>query len=72
MRQPAWERVHKTLADIPILNAYKLEWGSINEEEVLRILVEEHDFSQERITKSLVRFKHDQHSKTQRGLGEFF
>ncbi|NJE25263.1 flap endonuclease-1 [Thermococcus sp. MV5] len=41
----------------PVTNEYKLEWKMPNEEEVLRFLCDEHDFSEERVKNGLERLK---------------
>ena len=41
---------------------YKLKWNPINKEKVKEILVEKHEFNQERIEKTLSQFKDNKNS----------
>jgi flap endonuclease-1 len=66
-----WEKVFYTVKKIPV-GDYRLEWGTLDEETLNRLLVEEHDFSEERVSSSISRLVKEKHAKSQKGLGDFF
>jgi len=67
-----WIEIFNTIKEIPTTDDYKLNWDSLNKEKVIEVLCEKHDFSKERIEKSLERFENEQKGKCQKGLGDFF
>ena len=66
-----WKGVFNLIKNMKITNTYKLEWKSIDKEKLIKILVKEHDFSKERVEKSLDRLE-ESADKSQKGLGDFF
>jgi flap endonuclease-1 len=67
-----WTEVYYLIKNMPTTDDYKLEWNEPNEEELKRILVDEHDFSIERITKFFESYKKSKKDNSQKGLGDFF
>lgn len=67
-----WEEVYYLIKKMPTTNDYELKWGNINIVEIKKLLVEEHDFSEERISKTLEKMAKKEEIKNQKGLGEFF
>ena len=67
-----WEEVYYLIKKMPTTNDYELKWGNINIVEIKQLLVEEHDFSEERISKTLEKMAKKEEIKNQKGLGEFF
>ncbi|NPA04644.1 MAG: flap endonuclease-1 [Crenarchaeota archaeon] len=51
------EKIFEYFLNPPVTDNYKLEWREPNEQEVYRILVEEHDFSPTRVKNALARLK---------------
>ncbi len=51
------EKIFEYFLNPPVTDDYKLEWREPDEEEVYRILVEEHDFSPTRVKNALARLK---------------
>ena len=45
------EQIYKFFLNPPATNKYKLEWKAPNKEEIIEFMVEEHDFSLERVEK---------------------
>ncbi len=67
----SWKEVFDTFKNIPTSKEYKLEWRPVNEEAVLKVLVEEHGFSRERVKSSLDKLSKSP-AKQQKGLSDFF
>jgi len=65
-----WKIVFDVIKNMPIEKKYKLEWKEVNEDEIIKLLCDEHGFSKERIEKSLDDLS--QKPKNQKGLGEWF
>ena len=57
---------------IPITNDYKLEWKEIDKNKILKILVDQHDFSEERVSNTLHKLTEETEKKKQKGLTDFF
>ena len=66
-----WTEVYYLIKKIPTTNNYKLEWNEIDFKKIKELLVEKHDFSEERIKKTLEKLKKSTAGKQQKSLGEF-
>lgn len=67
-----WEDVFNTIKNMPTTDDYKLEWKNINSEKVIDILVNQHDFTLERVQNTLDELEKEQKSAKQTSLGKFF
>lgn len=67
-----WEEVFKTIHSIPVTDDYKVEFSSIDEDKVKEVLVDNHDFSQERVTDKLASIQAAKKKSQQTALGKFF
>lgn len=67
-----WEEIFNLFKEIPINKDYSITFSEINQEKIKKILVDDHDFSQERIEKSLQQLLKQTKKKKQKGLGEWF
>jgi flap endonuclease-1 len=67
-----WTEVFYTFKNMPTTDNYELEWKEIDENKIVKLLVEEHDFSAERVNSSLKKLLKENKSKKQKGLGDFF
>ena len=67
----SWREVFDLIKNMKVTDKYELKWEEINKEKVIKVLVEEHDFSRERVEKSLERLEKIT-DKKQKGLGDFF
>ena len=70
--QTPWQEVYELISNMPIYEDYVLEWGDVNKEEVIRILVDEHDFSKERVENKLEELEKQKTKSQQTSLGKFF
>lgn len=67
----SWQEVFELIKNIPVSHDYELKCGNVDEDKIIKLLVDGHDFSEERVrnyTGGLVKGKN---SKSQKGLGEF-
>ena len=64
-----WKEVYNLIKEMPTTTEYNLEWKLINEDKVKEILVERHEFSEERIDKILQEILK---THQQKGLSDFF
>ena len=67
-----WTDVFYLIKKMHVTDEYNLDFGTINKEKIIHILVEEHDFSRERIESQLKAFSKEESKGKQKGLGEFF
>jgi len=65
-----WEELLATFKGMVVTEQYKLAWRPPDERRVRKLLVEEHDFSEERIAAAMKRLG-ESAGLRQRGLGEF-
>jgi len=68
----AWQELFNTIKNIPVTDDYKLSWKSVDEQEVLKVLVEDHGFDPERVKSRLDVLKKSSASVAQKGLSSFF
>ncbi len=65
-------QIYNFFLNPPIETNVKIEWGEINEDKIMKFLVEERDFSEERIRKALEKVKEAQKKGTQKSLQSWF
>ncbi|MBU3942300.1 MAG: flap endonuclease-1 [Nanoarchaeota archaeon] len=67
-----WKEVYNLFKKMPVITDYSIEWKKPDRDEVIKLLVDEHDFAAERVNPVLDRLLKNKESKQQKGLGEFF
>lgn len=67
-----WQEIYNTIKDIPVTNDYSLEWKKIDEPKLKHLLIEEFEFSEQRVLSKLTKLKDQQQHLQQRGLKSFF
>ncbi|PIN87422.1 flap endonuclease-1 [Candidatus Woesearchaeota archaeon CG10_big_fil_rev_8_21_14_0_10_32_24] len=67
-----WKEIFDTIKDIPVTNDFDLEWKKIDEQEIMALLVEKHDFSEDRVKTKLEALKRENKELSQKGLSSFF
>ena len=68
----AWGEVFDLIKNIPIDKNYELKWKSIDENKITKLLIDEHDFSKERVNIQLAELAKSMQKSNQKGLGDFF
>ena len=64
-----WKQIYAIFKSMPVMKNYQLKWNEVNKEKVLKLLVDEHDFSQERVEKTLSKIT--KKPKEQKGLSSW-
>jgi flap endonuclease-1 len=67
-----WQDVFNLIKNTKVTDDYALQWTSIDEEAVVKLLVDRHEFSIERVHSYIKTVQQEQKSRAQKGLGEFF
>jgi len=67
-----WTEVYYLIKKMPTTDDYKLEWKPVNHDELIKILVKEHDFSEDRVKKLTEESTKKKKQRNQKALGEFF
>ncbi|MCF7798670.1 flap endonuclease-1 [Candidatus Woesearchaeota archaeon] len=67
-----WKDVFDTIAKMPTTDEYELEWKSIDKEALNKLLVEDHDFSTERVNHAIEALEKEKKSSQQTSLGNYF
>ncbi|MEK6868610.1 MAG: flap endonuclease-1 [Nanoarchaeota archaeon] len=66
-----WTEVYYLIKKIPTTDDYELRWKDIDYEAILSLLVDEHDFSAERVKSTLEKLKKESSGNQQKSLGDF-
>lgn len=66
-----WTDVFYLIKKMPITDKYKLQWRDVDKDKVLKILVDQHDFSEERVNSTLKKLIEEKKKKQQKSLGDF-
>ena len=48
-----WKQIYAVFKSMPIIKNYQLKWAKPNKEKIMKILVDKHEFNQERVEKNL-------------------
>jgi len=67
-----WRDLVEFFMDPPVVDIEKIEWKEPDEEKIMKILVEEHDFNEERVKKAIEELKKSLKSGYQRSILSFF
>lgn len=68
----SWKEVFELIKHMPVDKNYKLKWAEINEKKILKLLVDGHDFSEERVKSQIEEMSKGESKKSQKGLSDFF
>lgn len=64
----SWQEVYELIKKMPVTKNFKLEWNKPNKQEIIKLLVDEHDFSMQRVEKTMDELL----KKEQQDLKKFF
>jgi len=67
-----WTEVYYLIKKMPVDEKYKLKWEDIDKEKLVKLLVDKHDFSEERVNNSIKKLMEEKEAKKQKGLQDFF
>ncbi len=68
----SWKKIYEIIKNMPTTNEYEVKFENPNPEEIKKILVEEHDFSEERVNNTLQKLEEYKKINAQKGLSDFF
>jgi len=68
----SWKDIYDIFINLPVTDDYNLIWEKSDPEEVKKLLMEEYEFSEERVDSSLEKINKSNEKKTQTGLNSFF
>ena len=52
-----WKKIYAVFKSMPIMKNYQLKWNAVDQEEIFKILVDEHEFSADRVESALNNLK---------------
>ena len=67
-----WQEVFDLIRHMPVNERYELKWKNADEDEIIRLLVGMHNFSEDRVRNQIEGLVKGNKKKIQKGLGEFF
>ena len=67
-----WKEIYAVFKSMPIMKNYQLRWQEPDVEKIKKILIDEHDFSEERVQSTIEKLNEVKKSREQKGLGDFF
>jgi flap endonuclease-1 len=67
-----WMKIFDIIKKMPVTEDYTLEFNNPDVDEIKKILVDEHDFSEERVNSTLLKLEEYKKVNAQKGLGDFF
>lgn len=68
----SWKDVFYLIKKMKVTDEYDLKWKEVDPEKIIKLLVEKHDFSKERVEKGISKLLKNQKPKEQKGLKDFF
>ncbi len=67
-----WKEIYALFQKMEVKKKYVLKWGEMDVKKTKEILVEEHDFSKERVEKVIEKITEKKETKKQTGLNQWF
>ncbi|MCC7575131.1 flap endonuclease-1 [Candidatus Woesearchaeota archaeon] len=68
----SWRNIFDLIKNMPVTDDYVLDFKNPDVDEIKKILVDEHDFSEERVNSTLLKLEEYKKVNAQKGLGDFF
>lgn len=66
-----WTEIYNLIKKMPVKKEYSLKWAPASKEKILSLLCDKHDFSQERVEKTISKLVKEKDTKKQTGLDQF-
>jgi flap endonuclease-1 len=67
-----WKKIYAVFKNMPVIKNYKLRWDKPNVEKIMKLLVDEHEFNQERVQKNIDRIINVKKIHEQGNLTKYF
>ena len=68
----SWHEVFDLIKNIPVNENYNMKWIGMDEDKIMKLLVDKHDFSEERVKSQIEGMVNTKLKGNQKALGEFF
>ena len=68
----SWQEVFELIKHMPVNKHYHLKWKDIDEDKIMKLLVDKHDFSEERVKNQIEGLVKEKQKRNQKGLSDFF
>ncbi|MBI2147042.1 flap endonuclease-1 [Candidatus Woesearchaeota archaeon] len=69
--ETGWKEIMETIQNIPTTDEYAIAWKRVDDDAVVKLLCDRHDFSEERIRAVLGKMDESAKQRQQKGLGDF-
>ncbi len=66
-----WKEIFDLIKNMPITNKYQLKWKKPDKEKTIKLLCDKHDFSNERVEKTINKLLEQESKRKQQSLGRF-
>jgi len=66
-----WKKIYAVFKSMPIMKNYQLKWSKPDREKIMKLLVDKHEFNQERVEKNLDKMFKSSKKQEQTGLDSF-
>lgn len=66
-----WKKIYAIFKSMPIMKNYQLKWSPPDQERIKKLLIDQHDFSEQRVEKTLGRLIKEKENRTQTGLNRW-
>ncbi len=66
-----WKQIFAIYKSMPVMKNYKLKWQNPDKEKIKKILVDKHDFSEERLDKTLDKLTQETKKRSQSSLADW-
>jgi len=67
-----WEDIFGLVKKMPVTDDYKLEWKKPDNDKIMKLLVDNHEFSEKLVKDTLAKLEKEKEIKSQKGLTQFF
>jgi len=67
-----WKEIFNLFKKMNVEKKYKLEWKEINEDKVKQVLIDEHNFSEDRVSSTINKIHESKQTKQQKSLDKWF
>ena len=67
-----WKQIYATFKNMPVIKNYKLRYEKPDVEKIMKLLVDRHEFNQERVQKNIDRIINVKKTSEQNNLTKYF
>jgi len=67
----SWQEVFKLISEMPTIDNYSIKFSKVDREKTMKLLVDKHGFSQERVERAIAELVEAESERKQKGLSDF-